>query len=108
MEKIQYLDKIPDDIANDIAQNAARNRLIVNTYLAKQDVYGQTIVFAININHSIALSKLFWNLDIQERLCFIDFIWEYERDYVALEYRKNKRKFILVVPSDNLDSYYFL
>ncbi len=59
LEKIQYLDKIPDDIANDIAQNAARNRLIVNTYMAKQAVYGQTIVFALNINHAIALSKIF-------------------------------------------------
>lgn len=58
-ESIQYLDVIPDDIAEQIAVSAARNKLIVDTYLEKEKEYGQTLVFSVNINHAIALSALF-------------------------------------------------
>lgn len=58
-ESIQHLDVIPDDIAEQIAVSAARNKLIVDTYLEKAKEYGQTLVFAVNINHAIALSALF-------------------------------------------------
>ena len=59
MERIQRLDIIPEDIAEGIAKNAARNRLIVDTYLNNRRKYGQTIVFALNIEHAIALRALF-------------------------------------------------
>ena len=58
-ESIQYLDTLPDDIAEQIAISTARNKLIVDTYLAKQKEYGQTIVFAVNVVHAIQLSALF-------------------------------------------------
>ena len=58
-ESIQHLDTLPDDIAEQIAVSAARNKLIVDTYLAKQKEYGQTIVFAVNVVHAIQLSALF-------------------------------------------------
>jgi superfamily II DNA or RNA helicase len=58
-ESIQHLDTLPDDIAEQIATSAARNKLIVDTYLAKQQEYGQTIVFAVNVVHAIQLSALF-------------------------------------------------
>ena len=58
-ESISRLDTIPDHIADEMTTNAARNRLIVDTYKKKQDKYGQTIIFAINIPHAIALAKLF-------------------------------------------------
>ncbi len=58
-ESIQRLDVLPDDIAEQIAVSAARNRLIVDTYLNKKEEYGQTIVFAVNQNHAIALSAIF-------------------------------------------------
>lgn len=58
-DKISYLDVLPDDIAGQMAESAARNRLIVETYKAKQEEYGQTIVFAVNIVHAIQLTKLF-------------------------------------------------
>lgn len=58
-ESIQHLDVLPDDIAEQIAVSAARNKLIVDTYRAKQKEYGQTIVFAINVVHAIQLSALF-------------------------------------------------
>ena len=58
-ERIQYLDNLPDDIASQMAESAARNKLIVETYKEKQDEYGQTIVFAVNVIHAIQLSALF-------------------------------------------------
>lgn len=58
-ESIQHLDVLPDDIAEQIAVSAARNKLIVDTYRAKQKQYGQTIVFAVNVVHAIQLSALF-------------------------------------------------
>ncbi len=58
-ESISRLDTIPDDIAEELTQNAARNHFIVDTYKKKQDEFGQTIVFTVNIKHAIALSKLF-------------------------------------------------
>lgn len=59
LEHIQRLDVLPDEIAAEIAESAARNKLIVDTYVNKAQEYGQTIIFAVNINHAIALNKLF-------------------------------------------------
>ena len=58
-ESIQNLDILPEDIATQMAESAVRNRLIVDTYKAKKDEYGPTIVFAINVVHAIQLKKLF-------------------------------------------------
>ena len=57
--KISQLDVIPDVIAEQMADSAARNRLIVETYKHNKEKYGQTIVFAVNVVHAITLSKLF-------------------------------------------------
>lgn len=59
LENIQRLDILPEDITEQIAKSTARNKLIVDTYLAKQKEYGQTIVFAVNILHAIELAALF-------------------------------------------------
>lgn len=64
-ESIQHLDILPDDIAEQIAVSTARNKLIVDTYLAKQKEYGQTIVFAVNVVHAIQLSALFNKANIR-------------------------------------------
>lgn len=58
-ESIQRLDVLPDDIAGQMADSAARNKLIVETYLANQKKYGQTLIFAVNVVHAIQLSALF-------------------------------------------------
>ena len=58
-ESIQRLDVLPEDVAGQMADSAARNKLIVQTYKAKEKEYGQTIVFAINVVHAIHLSSLF-------------------------------------------------
>ena len=59
LEHIQRLDVLPEELATEIASSAARNKLIVDTYVNRAKEYGQTIVFAVNINHAIALNKLF-------------------------------------------------
>ena len=56
---IENLDTLPENIANDIADNKERNRIIVEKYLHNYEKYGQTIVFALNKVHAIALNKLF-------------------------------------------------
>lgn len=58
-ESIQHLDVIPDDIAEQMANSAARNKLIVETYKNNQKKYEQTIVFAVNVVHALQLNKLF-------------------------------------------------
>lgn len=77
-EKISNLDTIPEEIANDMAQSAGRNKLIVDTYLTKRREYGQTIVFAVNIVHAIALNKLFHKAGVKS-----DFIVSDVRDAVT-------------------------
>ena len=59
LETIQNLDILPEDLANEMVKNADRNKFIVETFVANKDKYGQTIVFALNVNHAIALSALF-------------------------------------------------
>ena len=77
-ERIQYLDNLPEGIASQMAESAARNKLIVETYKEKQDEYGQTIVFAVNVIHAIQLSALFNKAGIKS-----DFIVSDIRDGVT-------------------------
>lgn len=65
LESIQHLDVIPQDVAEQMADSAERNRLIVETYKSKQNEYGQTIVFAVNVVHAIHLSALFNKMGIK-------------------------------------------
>ena len=58
-ESIQHLDTLPEDVARKIAESIPRNRLIVDTYKKGQAKYGQTIVFAVDVNHAIALNTQF-------------------------------------------------
>ena len=39
--------------------NKERNNLIVSEYIKNKEKYGKTLVFAINIDHAIALNALF-------------------------------------------------
>lgn len=59
LKNIENLDIIPEDIAEDIAGSKERNSIIVNKYFENYEKYGPTIVFALNINHAIALNALF-------------------------------------------------
>lgn len=53
---IAHRQMLPEDVAGQMADSAARNKLIVSTYQSKQKEYGQTIVFAINVIHAIHLN----------------------------------------------------
>lgn len=59
IKSIQAFDSLPEDIAEQIARNKDRNSLIVNHYLENEDKYGQTLVFAVNVEHAIELNALF-------------------------------------------------
>lgn len=58
-ESIQRLDRLPEDVAEQMANSAARNKFIVSKYQSKQKEYGQTIVFAINVVQATHLNALF-------------------------------------------------
>lgn len=64
-KSIQNFDAIPDDIAEQMAESAGRNKLIVDRYLRNREKYGQTIVFAVNVMHAIQLTALFKKAGIQ-------------------------------------------
>lgn len=90
LEHIQRLDVLPDEIAEEMAGSAARNKLIVDTYLNKADEYGQTIVFAVSINHAIALNALFAKAGVKA-----DFIVSDIKDSitgVTISREENERK----------------
>lgn len=59
LEMIQRLDILPDALTEEMVNNAVRNKFIVEKYVEHKETYGQTIVFALNVNHAIALSALF-------------------------------------------------
>lgn len=59
MKSIENLDIIPEELAEEIANNSERNKFIVNKYFENYEAYGPTIVFALNQNHAIALNALF-------------------------------------------------
>ena len=59
LETIQNLDILPEELADEMVNNAGRNKFIVETFAEGKDKYGQTIVFALNVAHAIALSALF-------------------------------------------------
>jgi len=63
LENIAYfdIDSIGKSSAKTIAENAGRNRAIVNRYVKNKKKYGQTIVFALNQDNAIALKRLFSN-----------------------------------------------
>jgi len=58
-----------------IAAHSERNRLIVDTYTQNREMYGKTLVFAINVDMAIALNALF-----QERGIRSDYVVSNLRD----------------------------
>ena len=58
IQSIEHLDILPEDIAFKIGGNSDRNRKIVDRYLENREKYGQTIVFALDKTHAIALTEM--------------------------------------------------
>ncbi len=59
VKSIVQLDIIPEDIAEQIANNSNRNNIIVQKYISNYETYGQTLVFALNRMHAFALKAIF-------------------------------------------------
>lgn len=59
LKSIENLDVIPDDMAEEIANNSNRNKIIVQRYFENYKTYGPTLVFAINRTHAFVLKALF-------------------------------------------------
>lgn len=90
LREIQMQDRLPEDIAQRIADSAPRNRLIVDTYLSGQEIYGPTLVFALNIKHAIALKAIFQKAGVPA-----DFIVSTLRDQTtgaSISQAENERK----------------
>ena len=89
-KSIQNFDAIPDDIAEQMAESAERNKLIVERYRQNQQKYGQTIIFAVNVTHAIQLTALFKKAGIKA-----DFIVSSIKDSVTgvtISSEENERK----------------
>ena len=59
LKSIENLDMLPENIADEIAENKERNNMIVGKYMENYEKYGPTIVFALNQTHAFALNALF-------------------------------------------------
>lgn len=89
---------LPEEIENELADNAARNKIIVNHYLDNKDTYGKTLIFAINRTQAAALNGLFKDNDIKS-----DFVISGEVDDVGVNKRKDNNKIIEKFKNDELD-----
>ena len=59
VELFQQFDELPNDILNEIANSAARNKCIVDHYVKNKEKYGKTLVFAIKKEHARKLYEEF-------------------------------------------------
>ncbi len=59
IKNIEDFDKLPKDIAEDIAKSYERNKIIVSHYINNREKYKPLLIFAIDVIHAIALNKLF-------------------------------------------------
>lgn len=85
LEKITNFDILPEKVANSIIKNAARNQLIVDTYVKNKEKYGQTLVFAINVDHAISLAGLFDDAGVN-----VDYVVSNIRDLITGVTKSNK------------------
>lgn len=56
---IKKFQNMPDSISKEIALNKERNNFIVNHYIDNKSKYGKCLIFAVNIDHAIALNAIF-------------------------------------------------
>ncbi len=59
IKAIENFDKLPKKVAERIAMSNIRNRQIVDHYVDHQEKYKPLLVFAVDIQHAIALNSLF-------------------------------------------------
>lgn len=59
IKAIEAFDKLPAKLAEKIAQSKVRNRQIVDHYVKNREKYKPLLIFAIDVDHAIALNALF-------------------------------------------------
>lgn len=61
LDHLKYfdIDSLGTSTAKTIAENARRNKFIVDHYIKHKKRYNQTIVFALNVDNAVALNTLF-------------------------------------------------
>lgn len=100
LNALRRFQNMPDTIAKQIALNKERNNFIVNHYIDNQSKYGKCLIFAINIDHAIALNALFNNRGIKS-----DFVVSNIKDMqtgISRSTQDNERK-ILDFRNDKLE-----
>lgn len=89
---------LPPEIEEELADNAARNRMIVNHYLENRDKYGKTLIFAINRLQAASLHSLFKDKGIRT-----DFVISGGIDDVGMNQRDDNNRIIDRFKNDELD-----
>lgn len=100
LNALKRFQNMPESIAKQIALNKERNNFIVNHYIKNKSKYGKCLVFAVNIDHAIALNALFNDKGIKS-----DFVVSSIKDGqtgVTISVQDNERK-ILNFRNDKLD-----
>jgi len=59
IKAIENFDKLPKDVAERIAKSSIRNKRIVDHYVENREKYKPLLIFAVDIQHAIALNGLF-------------------------------------------------
>lgn len=57
IQELMQFNKLPEEWAERIGTMAARNQVIVETYLKDRAKYGKTLMFAVNVPHAALLAK---------------------------------------------------
>ncbi|MCR8744260.1 DEAD/DEAH box helicase family protein [Romboutsia lituseburensis] len=100
LNALRRFQNLPDSIAKQIALNKERNNFIVDHYINNKSKYGKCLVFAVNIDHAIALNALFIKKGIKS-----DYVVSSIKDGytgVTISAQENEKK-ILDFRNDKLD-----
>lgn len=65
IRSIEDFDKLPKKVAERIAMSSIRNKRIIDHYVENREKYKPLLVFAVDIQHAIALNGLFKNRGIK-------------------------------------------
>ncbi len=90
---LQRFGEIGPRVLERLARNAGRNRLIVEHYVQKKDVYGPTIVFAADTLHAQTLAEEFQRAGVDAD--YVDYS-RADAQEVIERYRKDRKPDVLV------------
>ncbi|MBE6486648.1 MAG: DEAD/DEAH box helicase [Methanosphaera stadtmanae] len=89
---------LPPEIEKELAENATRNRMIMEHYLENKDKYGKTLIFAISRPQANQLNTLFEDEGIR-----VDFVISGDVEDVGRNTKRDNNKIINKFKNDELD-----